>query len=257
MSVDELLQLVSHLIVSTCSFQNNNVEGLQLLNSISEASHKNAFAASSSHSALTSAASTADRQSQTETPVKSTLDSQLTVAADTISSKLQVATGNASSNLPSTSGKITSGLQSAASNITATIASKVSGAFAKAQNSANSQNAAKVQTTAKAQTATKGQTTAKLKAARGAAGQTTFPWDVKMTEQTVCTDTCHKAVRTFCRLTHAIMMAFSTSYICQLRHICIFCMPAFAEIRLGHNTATQRRRLPCHCTNAEANMSIH
>lgn len=237
MSVDELLQLVSHFVVSTYSFQNNNVEGLHLLNTRSDSSDTDAFPASSSYSALTSSASTADRQNQTAPPVKSTLDSQLAVAADTVSSNLQNATGNLSSSLPSAPAKITSGLQFAASNITATIASKVSGAFAKGQSAANSQNAVKAQTTAKAQTAAKGQTTAKLKAAKGAAGQTTFPWDVKMTEQTVCTDTCHKAVSPFCHMTHAVMIALKTSDICQLRHICIFCMHAFTEIRLGHSIA--------------------
>ena len=211
MSVDELLQSVSHLVVSTCSFQTNNVEGLHLLQPTLKASDPNAFPASSSHSASTSSASTADRQGHTETPVNSTLDGQLAVAADTITSKLQLATDNSSSNLPSAPGKITSGLQSAASNITATVASKVSGAFAKGQSAANSQNAPKAQPTAKAQSAAKGQTTAKLKAAnaaatRLAAGPTTFPWDVKMTQQSVCNDSCHKAVNPFSLLTPSVVV---------------------------------------------------
>jgi len=103
--------------------------------------------------------------------------------------------------LSAASGRVASGLQLAASNVTATLASRASGVAAKAKSTAQGQNTqeihstAREQLTAKKQSKSKGQNTVKSPASRkGSAGPVPFPWDVRMAKQTVCNDTCHKAV---------------------------------------------------------------
>lgn len=166
-------------------------------------SHALPDAAASAASNLTdAAASAASKAADSNTNWASAFKDQLTAASDKITSGFQSATG--SSTLSVASGKVASGLQLAASNVTATLASKASGVTAKAKTTAQGQSTqdihstAKEQLTAKQQSKPKGQNTIKSPASKkGSAGPVVFPWDVKMAKQTVCNDTCHKAVSAF------------------------------------------------------------
>ncbi len=168
-------------------------------------SHALPGAAASAVSNLTdAAASAASKAADSNTNWASAFKDQLTAASDKITSGFQLATVNASSTLSVASGKVASGLQLAASNVTATLASKASGVAAKARTTAQGQSTheihstAKEQLTAKQQSKPKGQNTVKSPASKkGSAGPVVFPWDVKMAKQTVCNDTCHKAVSAF------------------------------------------------------------
>ena len=161
-------------------------------------------AASAASNLTDAAASAASKAADTNTNWASAFKDQLTAASDKITSGFQSATGDASSTLSAASGKVASGLQLAASNVTATLASKASGVAAKAKSTAQGQSTqelhstAKEQLTAQKQSKPKGQNTVKSPAAKkGSAGPVVFPWDVKMAKQTVCNDTCHKAVSAF------------------------------------------------------------
>jgi len=168
-------------------------------------SHALPGAAASAASNLTDAAvSAASKAADSNTNWASAFKDQLTAASDKITSGFQSATGNASSTLSAASGKVASGLQLTASNVTATLASKASGIAAKAKTTAQGQSTqefrstAKEQLIAKQQSKSKGQNTVKSPASKkGSAGPVAFPWDVKMAKQTVCNDTCHKAVSPF------------------------------------------------------------
>ena len=161
-------------------------------------------AASEASNLTDAAASAASSAADSSANWASAFKDQLTAASDKITSGFQSATGSTSSALSVASGKVASGLQLAASNVTATLASKASGIASKAKTTAQGQSTqeihstAKEQLTAKQQSKSKWQNTVKSPASRkGSAGPVAFPWDFKMAKQTVCNDTCHKAVSAF------------------------------------------------------------
>ena len=166
-------------------------------------SHALPDTAASAASNLTDAAASAASKAA-DSNWASAFKDQLTAASDKITSGFQLATGNASSTLSVASGKVASGLHLAASNVTATLTSKASGVAARAKTTAQGQSTqethstAKEQLTAKQQSKSKGQNTIKSPGSKkGSAGAVVFPWDIKMAKQTVCNDTCHKAVSAF------------------------------------------------------------